>query len=338
MGDAREVSAVRLRTVVVVVSLSLGLITVPLTTTARGTEKTPRIGVLSFGGCPPAPWWFDPFREGLRELGYVEGENIIFECRGADRKFDRLAAAAAELVQSKVDVIFTVSTPITQAAVNATKTIPIVFSFVGDPVGSGFAESLARPGGNATGFSTLGVDISSKWLQLLKEAVPNASRVAVLWNPLTSFGELALRQVKVAATAMELQLQILGVKDPEEFDSAFAAMVREGADALLVLGDTLFITNRVRLAKLALQHRLPDMQGVREHAEAGSLLVYAANFADLVRRAADYVHRILKGADPAELPVQQPTTFEFIINLKTANAIGIKIPPSLLMRATAVLE
>jgi putative ABC transport system substrate-binding protein len=329
---------VRLRIGVLIVSLAFGLIAVPVAATGQGTEKIPRIGVLDLKDCPPAPWWFDPFREGLRELGYVEGQNIVIECRHADGKFDRLAMAAGELVQSEVDVIFTVSTPLTQAVFNATKAIPIVFSFVGDPVGSGFAESLARPGGNATGFSTLGVDISAKWLQLLKKAVPNTSRVAVLWNPLSSFGALALKEVKVAAEIMELQLQILGVKKPEEFDSAFAAMVRERADALLVLGGALFITNRVRLANLALQHRLPDMHGVREHAEAGSLMVYAANFADLVRRAANYVDKILKGADPAELPVQQPTTFEFIINLKTAKAIGIKMPPSLLMRATEVIE
>jgi putative ABC transport system substrate-binding protein len=305
---------------------------------AQETEKIARIGVLSFGSCDLAQWWFKPFREGLHELGHVEGENLVFECRHADGKLDQLNMAAAELVQSKVDVIFTVSTPMTQAVVNATKTIPIVFSFVGDPVGSGFVESLARPGGNATGFSTLGVDISSKWLQLLKEAVPNTSRVAVLWNPQSSFGALALKEVKVAAKAMGLQLQILGVQNPDEFDSAFAAMTREQADALLVLGGTLFPSNRVQLAKLALKHRLPDMQTLREHAEAGSFMVYAANFADLVRRAAFYVDRILKGADPAELPVQQPTKFELIINLKTAKALGITIPQSLLIQATDVIE
>ena len=336
MGDRKEVNAVRLRTVVLIVTLSLGLIAVPLAAMAKETEKIPRIGVVSFGGCDL--WWFNPFREGLRELGYVEGENFVIECRHADGKLDRLAMAAAELTQSKIDVIFTVSTPMTQAVVNATKTIPIVFSFVGDPVGSGFVESLARPGGNATGFSTLGVDISSKWLQLLKEAVPNTSRVAVLWNPQSSFGALALKEVKVAARLMGLQLQILGVQNPDEFDNAFAAMVREQADALLVIGGALFFANRVQLAKLALKHRLPDMHTMRWHAEAGSFMVYAANFADLVRRAALYVDRILKGADPAELPVQQPTKFELIINLKTAKALGIKIPQSLLIQATDVIE
>ncbi len=336
MGVRKEVNAVRLRTVVLIVTISLGLIAVPLTAMAQATEKIPRIGVLALGGCDL--WWLNPFREGLRELGYVEGENVVIECRHAGGKLDRLAMEAAELVQSKVDVIFTGGTRNTQPVVNATKTIPIVFSFVGDPVASGFVESLARPGGNATGFSTLGVDISSKWLQLLKEAVPNTSRVAVLWNPQSSFGALALKEVKVAARAMGLQLQILGVQNPDEFDNAFAAMVREQADALLVIGGPLFFFNRVQLAKLALKHRLPDMQSARQHAEAGSFMVYAANFADLVRRAAFYVDRILKGADPAVLPVQQPTKFELIINLKTAKALGITIPQSLLIQATDVIE
>jgi putative ABC transport system substrate-binding protein len=332
----KEISAVRLRAVVLILTLSLGLIAVPRAAMAQEAEKIPRIGVLSFSGCDL--WWLNPFREGLHELGYVEGENFVIECRNADGKLDRLAMVAAALVQSKVDIIFTVSTRITQAAVNATKTIPIVFSFVGDPVGSGFVENLARPGRNATGFSTLGVDISSKWLQLIKEAVPNTSRVAVLSDPQSSFGALALREIKVAARVMGLQLQILGVQNPDEFDNAFAAMAREQADALLVPGGTLFPSNRVRLAKLALKYRLPDMHTMRAHAEAGSFMVYAANFADLVRRAAFYVDRILKGTDPAELPVQQPTKFELIINLKTAKALGITIPQSLLIQATDVIE
>ncbi len=245
---------------------------------------------------------------------------------------------AAELVRLKVDVIVAVATQPTHGAVNPTSTIPIVFTLVGDPVGQGVVSSLAHPGGNATGLSTLSLDITPKWLELLNETVPEVSRVALLWNPSSSFEALSVRETEVAARALGVQLQILGVRGPDEFDSAFEAMTRERAGALLVVPDVQFVLHRTRLADLAAKNHLPAMYGLATHVEAGGLISYGTNYADLFRRAAHYVDKILKGAKPSDIPIEQPTKFELVINLKTANQLGVTIPPSILYRADKVLK
>ncbi|MFQ5946583.1 MAG: ABC transporter substrate-binding protein [Anaerolineae bacterium] len=325
----------RFKALALVFPLALGLLAAPVPVEAQRAGKVYRIGFLATN---PRPY-FESLWQGLRELGWVEGQNIVVERRYAEGQFERLPALAAELVRLKVDVIVAVATPPTHAAVNATKTIPIVFPFVGDPVSQGFVTSLARPGGNVTGLSFFGPDIVGKQLELLKEAVPNASRVAVLWNPANRFfAPLLLREAKVTGPALGVQLQPLGVRDPNEFGTAFAAMRRERADALLVLADVMFGAHRTRLAELAAKNHLPAMYGVTLYVKAGGLMAYAPNLADLVRRAATYVDKILKGAKPADLPVEQPTKFELWSNLKTAKALGLTIPDSVLFRADRVIK
>jgi putative ABC transport system substrate-binding protein len=268
----------------------------------------------------------------------VEGQNIVLEPRWAEGKYDRYPALAADLVRSKVDVIVAGGGAATQAAQQATRTIPIVMSVVIDPLGSGLVPSLARPGGNVTGVSMMGPDLVGKQLGLLKEVVPKVSRVALLWNPENPGSATQLREAKAAARVLGLRLQTLEARNPEEIDSAFAAMTRERAGALLILADGIFGNQRRQIAELAAKRRLPSIFGLSEYPDAGGLMAYTANFLDLERRAATYVDRILKGAKPGELPVEQPSNFELVINLKTANAIGLTIPPSLLQRADRVIE
>jgi len=280
------------------------------------------------------------FRQGLRELGWVEGQNIVIDYRYAEGRFDRLPDLAAELVQLKVDIIVAVATQGVAAAKNATETIPIVMiSGSADPVGLGFIASLARPGGNVTGLSfSVGPEISGKQLELLKEIVPKVRRVAILSNPATPIQPRFLREVTLAAQSLAVQLQLLEGRGPNEFDGAFAAMAKERVGALLVVADSLFIFHRTRLADLAARSRLPAAYGVREHVEAGGLMSYGPSLRDLFRRGATYVDKILKGAKPADLPVEQPTQFELVINLKTAKALGLTIPQSLLQRADEVIQ
>ena len=280
----------------------------------------------------------EAFRQGLRELGYAEGKNIVIEFRYAGGKLDRLLDFAAELVRMKVDVIVPAATKATRAAMNATKTIPIVFLLSGNPVRQGLVASIARPGGNVTGLSHRGPGLVGKQLELVKEAVPNASRVAVLWNPANPAHPFMLREAKVAGRALGVQLQVLEVRGPDEFEGAFAAMTRERADALLVLSESVFYVHRERLAELSTKSRLPTMHGLRVNAEAGGLMAYAANLPDLFRRGATYVDRILKGAKPEDLPVQLPAKFDLVINLKTAKALGITIPPDVLLQAAMVIK
>ncbi|MFQ5931807.1 MAG: ABC transporter substrate-binding protein [Nitrospiraceae bacterium] len=329
----------RLRTFALILSLALGLLAAPVPAEGQKAGKTYRIGVLSLGSSPSAKQIArSPFRLKLRELGWVEGRNYVFEGRHAEGKPARLSALAAELARLKVDVIFTIGTPVTSAAVSATKTIPIVFAAVADPTGSGFVASLARPGRNVTGLSSQGVDVSAKRLQLLKEAVPMLSRAAVLWNPITSYGPLALKEMEVAAPSMGVQLQILRVRGPDEFDSAFAAMTRDRADALLVLSDPMLFFHRMRLADLAMKHRLPTMHALKAYVDAGGLMAYAVSLPALYQRAATYVDKILKGAKPSDIPVEQPTKFELTINLKTAKTLGLTIPDSVLFQADRVIR
>jgi putative ABC transport system substrate-binding protein len=281
---------------------------------------------------------FAAFREGLRELGYVEGRNIQVESRWAEGNYDRLPGLAADLVRLKVDVIVTYGTPAAQAAKGATGTIPIVMAAIIDPVASGLVTSLARPGGNITGQSMMSPDLAEKQLQILKELVPKTSRVAVLHNPANPGNAPQVRHAQDAARALGVRLQILGARGPSEIDGAFAAMAAEQAGAVIVLVDAILQSNRARIADLAARHRLPAVYGLHEYAEVGGLLAYGPNRLDMFRRAATYVDRILKGAKPGDLPVEQPNTFTLVINLKTAKALGLTIPPSLLLRADQLIE
>src|SRR5216684_282907 len=316
------------------------LLAAPLAAEAQPREKVPRVGYLS-PGSPSEPFRrrrFEAFRQGLRELGYVEGQNIAIESRWAEGKYDRYSALAADLVRLKVDVIVAVGGRATQDAQQATRTIPIVMSVVIDPVGSGLVASLARPGGNITGLTIMASDLVGKQLELLKEVVPKVSRVALLSNPANPGSAPQLRQAEAAARALGVGLQLLEARGPQEIDSAFAAMTRERAGALLILPDAIFGNQRRQIAELAAKSRLPSLLGVGEYAEAGGLMTYSANNLDLERRAATFVDKILKGAKPADLPIEQPSKFELIINLKTAKALGLTIPQSLLRRADEVIQ
>jgi len=332
---------VRLAVTRLFTAVVLLLLAAPLATaTAQPPEKVPRVGYLS-PGSPSEPFRqrrFEAFRQGLRELGYVEGQNIAIESRWAEGKYDRYPALAADLVRLKVDVIVAVGGRASEVAKHATRTIPIVMSVVIDPLGSGLVASLARPGGNVTGISLMTPDLVGKQLEVLKEVVPKVSRVALLWNPANPGSAPQLREAEAAARALGVRLQILEARDPQEIDSAFAAMTRGRAAALVVLADAILLNQRRQIAELAAERRLPAVYGPSEHAEAGGLMAYSANLLDLERRAATYVDKILKGAKPADLPVQQPTKFELVINLKTAKALGLTIPPSLLLRADQVIE
>jgi putative ABC transport system substrate-binding protein len=300
----------------------------------------PRVGYLSPGSSsdPVRQNRFEAFRQGLRELGYVEGQNIAIESRWAEGKYDRYSALTADLVRLKVDVIVAVGGRATQDAQRATRTIPIVMSVVIDPLGSGLVASLARPGGNVTGLTIMASDLVGKQLELLKEVVPKISRVALLWNPANPGSAPQLREAEAAARALGVRLQTLEARDPQEIGSAFAAMTRERAGALVILADAILTNQRRQIAELAAKRRLPAVYGVSEYAEAGGLMFYGPSSLDLERRAATFVDKILKGAKPADLPVEQPSKFELVINLKTAKALGLTMPPSLLQRADRVIE
>jgi putative ABC transport system substrate-binding protein len=323
------------------------LLAAPLAADAQQAGKVYRIGFLSPSSRSDPERLASPFgerglaafRQGLRDLGYVEGQNLTIEYRWAEGRFERLPDLAAELVRLKVDVIVSVVTQASLAAKNATRTIPIVLVAAGDPLGSGLVANLARPGGNVTGPSSMYGDLAGKQLELLKESVPKVSRVAVLWNPANAVWQAQmLRQTEIAARALGLQVQLLEARGPDELEGAFAAMTRERASALLVQVDVIFALHARRIADLAAKRRVPAMYGSREHVEAGGLMSYAPNVPDLFRRAATYVDKILKGAKPADLPVEQPTKFELVINLKTAKTLGLTIPPSLLGRADEVIQ
>ena len=320
-------------------TLAGGLLAAPLAAGAQQVGKVYRIGYLSAGSDTANPRVREAFRQGLRELGWVEGQNIIIEYRWAEGRFDRLPGLAAELVRLKVDVLVAAPTPAALAAKNATGTIPIVGMSLTDPIGLGLVASLARPGGNVTGVSySVGAEIFGKDLELLKEVVPRVRRVAVLSNPASPARPLTISNVKDAARSLGLQLQLLEARGPRDFDGAFAAMAKERVGALLVVTDPAFIPHRARLVDLAVKNRLPSIFTQREDAEAGGLMSYGPRLSDLHRRGATYVDKILKGAKPADLPVEEPTKFELVINLKTAKALGLTIPPSLLQRADQVIE
>ncbi|HEX5913779.1 MAG TPA: ABC transporter substrate-binding protein [Rubrobacter sp.] len=315
------------------------LLAAPLAADAQQAGKVHRIGFLGVSSPSDRPLLLDAFRQRLRELGWVESQNIVIDYRYAEGRVDRLPDLAAELVRLKVDLIISWGTQGVTAAKNATKTIPIVMIAVRDPIGIGLIASLARPGRNVTGVSgSAGLEWVAKQLELLKETVPKIRRVAILSNPTNAYHQLAIREVDVAARALGVQLQLLEAQGPNEFDGAFAAMAKESVGALLVLSDAMLNSHRTRLADLAARSRLPAAYGVRESVEAGGLMSYGPSFLDFYRRAATYVDKILKGAKPAELPVEQPTKFELVVNLKTAKALGLALPPSLLARADQVIE
>jgi len=321
------------------VTLGLGLLLTPLVADAQEPGKIPRVGSLGPRNRSDGAPFLNAFARGLRELGWVEGKNIVIEHRWAEGRSERLPQLAAELVRLNVDVILVANTPGAIAAKNVTSTIPIVMAISADPVKLGLVESLARPGGNVTGLSfDVDLQIVNKGLELLQQAVPNLRRVAVLSNPGNPGHGLAVQNVKAAARALGVQLQFLEARSPYDFESAFAAMARERAGGLLVVPDSTFGLHRKRLQELAAKGRLPAMYGFREHAEAGGLMSYGVDVSDNFRRAAAYVDKILKGAKPADLPVEQPTKFELVINLKTAKALGLTIAPSLLARADQVIE
>ena len=305
---------------------------------AQQPTKVPRIGYLSSDSPSTIAVRIEAFRQGLRELGYVEGKNIVIEWRFAEGKADRIPSLAAELVVLKVDVIVTSGPAATRAAKEATVTIPIVTAQDPDPVGNGLVASLARPGGNITGLSTLAPEISGKRLELVKEIVPRLSRVAVLGSSTTPGNAQALRETELAARALGVQLQYLDVRGAKDIEPAFRAATKGRADAVLVLQSPVFINERTQLANLAVKSRLPVIYDRREFVDDGGLICYGTNFADLSRHAATYVDKILKGAKPADLPVEQPTKVELIINLKAAKQIGLTIPPNVLVRADKVIK
>jgi putative ABC transport system substrate-binding protein len=312
--------------------------TAPLRVEAQAPAKVPRIGYLSVLSATNNPYTLEAFRQGLRELGYVEGQTIGIEYRFAEGRPERLPALAAELVRLKVDVIVTAAPAAPEAAQHATSTIPIVFAAVGDPVAVGLVASVARPGGNITGLSSIAPEVVGKQLELLKEVAPKVSRVAVLQNPSNQAHPFVLRQAEGAARTLGVQLQVLKAGNPAEIDAAFAAMSSQRAGGVLVLRDSLFLAQRTQIAALAAESRLPAVYGLKEEAEAGGLMAYGASGPVMYRRAATYVDKILRGAKPADLPVEQPTKFELIINMKTAKALGLPIPPSLLLRADQVIQ
>ncbi len=316
-----------------------GLLAAPLAAEAQQAAKVPHIGWLGGPTRESADAFVREFQRGLKDLGWVEGQNIVIEWRFGGGRAEQLPDLAAELVRLCVDLIVAPSTPTIFAAKNATKAIPIVMVSGGDPVGLGLVASLARPGGNITGLtSTVGPEIAGKQLELLKETVPKISRMAVLWNPTTPGNALALREAEIAARALRVELQLLEARRLNDFESAFAAMSTKGAGALLVLGDVMFTTYRIRLANLAVKSRLPAIYGARQFVDEGGLMSYGANVLDNFRRAAVYVDKILKGAKPGDLPIERSTKFELVINLNTAKALGLTIPPSVLRRADEIIQ
>jgi len=321
-----------------VLTLSAMLLALCSLAHAQQPTKIPRIGLLTATSLSAVADRTEAFRRGLRDLGYVEGKNIFIEYRWAEGKTERLHDLAAELIRLKVDVIVTSGASVTRAAKEATATIPIVMGFDNDPVENGFIASLARPGGNITGLSTLAPELSGKQLELLKEIIPKLSRVAVFGNTTLPGNAQSLREAELGAGAFGVQLQYVDVLDTKDIETAFRAASKRRADALLALPSPVFVLQRTQIVDLAVKNRLPAIYDRREFVDDGGLISYGTNFADLSRRAAMYVDKILKGAKPADLPVEQPRKFELVINLKAAKQIGLTIPPNVLARADKVIR
>jgi len=317
----------------------LSLLAAPLAAAAQPAGKVRQIGYLDQGSAARNRPYLEAFRQGLRDLGWVEGRNITIEVRFAEGKTDQLPALAAELVRLKMDCIVTWTTPAALAAKHATTTIPIVIGFAADPVGSGIVSSLARPGGNITGWTHLGLELRAKYLELLKEAVPEAIRFGVLWNPANQVHKPSLRVIEAAAQRLKVELHMVGVQDPRELEGAFSTLAGKRVEALVVFPDGMFLAQTPLILALAARSRLPTMYGVKEHVEAGGLMAYGPDLSDMHRRVgASLVDKILRGAKPADLPLAQPTRFELLINLRTAKALGLSIPRSVLIGADAVIQ
>jgi putative ABC transport system substrate-binding protein len=310
----------------------------PLAARAQQAAKVYRIGFLGNSTAVLEADLVGPFREGLRDLGYVEGQNILIEYRWAEGEYERFPALTAELIALRVDVIVTAGTPASLAVQKAATSIPLVMVAVGDPVATGLVASLGRPGGNITGLTSISSEMAGKRLELLREVVPKLSHVAVLWNAASPIQVIDERETRGAAQALGMKMLSLGVRSREEIEDALTTIVREQPGALLVLADRLFLHHRTSIMDFAAQRRLPGVHAYRELVEAGGLMSYGPSYADMHRRAASYVDRILKGSKPADLPVQAPVKFELVINLKTANALGLAIPAMLLGRADEVIE
>lgn len=314
------------------------ILVVPVGARAQSTEPAARIGFLGNSNPELEANLVGPFRDGLRELGYVEGKTIHIEYRWAEGMYERFPALIEELIDSKVDVLVTAGTPATLAVKKATTTVPLVMVAVGDPVGTGIVKSLARPGGNITGLTSISPELDGKRLELLREAVPTVSYVAILWNAASPLQVIAENATRTAADALQIKVLSLGVRDRDEIEAAFATILAEKPQALLVLADRLFLHHRQPIMNFALDHRLPGVHAYRELVEVGGLMSYGPSYADMHRRAAWYVDRILRGANPADLPVEGPALFELVVNLKAAEALRLTLPPSLVARATDVIE
>ena len=337
LGRKKETN-VRLIKVRLIVTLALSILSWSPPAQAQQPKKVPRVGFLGNSTTALEANLIGPFREGLRDLGYVEGKNILIEYRWAEGKYERFPALIAELIASKIEVIVTAGTPASLAVKKATTSIPLVMIAVGDPIGTGLIASLAHPGGNITGLTSIAVDLEGKRLELLREVIPKLSHIAVLWNPASPFQVVSEKELQAAAQVMRIKVLSLGVQAQEQLDNAFATIRRERPGALLVLADRLFLHNRARIMDFAVQNRLPGVHAYVELVEAGGLMSYGPSYADMHRRAATYVDKILKGAKPADLPVQRPIKFELVINLKAAIALGLTIPQSVLYRADKVIK
>jgi putative ABC transport system substrate-binding protein len=310
----------------------------PLSARGQQTGKIRTIGLLNPGSEGEGSSAYPALFDALAELGWIEGKSVVFERRYADNRLERLPDLAAELVRLNVDVIVGMGTLGPLAAKRATSTIPIVMTAAGDPLGSGLVASLARPGGNVTGMSLMVPDLGGKRLELLKELLPRLARVAVLWNAANPYPAIVFKETQAAGRTLVIKVQSLEVRGPDDFDGAFEAVRKQRSDAMITVEDPLTFTYRKRIVDFAARQQLPSLHGFREFVAAGGLIFYGANVADLFRRSAGYVDKVLKGAKPADLPVQQPTTFELVINLKIARALGLEIPPMLLARADEVIE
>jgi putative tryptophan/tyrosine transport system substrate-binding protein len=318
--------------------LGIAAFAAPTAAAAQEPAKPRRIGFLGNSTAILEANLVGAFRDGLSDLGYVEGRNIAIEYRWAEGQYERLPSLIAEFAASKVEVIVTAGTPAALAVGKSAPSIPLVMVAVGDPIGTGLAASLARPGGNATGLTSLAPDLEGKRLQLIREMLPNISRLAVFWNPANAYQLRDEKEVRAAAEVLRIRVLSLAVRSAEEFDGAFAAILAQSADAMLVLADRVFLHNRERIVAFAAENRRPIMSAYRELAEGGGLMSFGPSYAVMHRQAARYVDKILKGASPAELPIEQPARFEFVLNLRTARALGLTIPPTLLARADEVIE
>jgi putative tryptophan/tyrosine transport system substrate-binding protein len=327
-----------MRLIGLAVVLTLSLLAAPIVAEAQSTVRA-RIAILETSAPDPArvAWW-EAFRQRMRELGYFEGQNVTFEVRFADGRIERLPTLAAQFVKMKVDVIVTGGTMAAQAAKRATTSIPIVMATGADQVGLGIVASLARPGGNVTGVTSLTAELSGKRLGLLKDVVPGLSRVAFLLVEGDASSGAGLRDAQAAAGALNLFVSVFGVRRPFDFEKAFSDMARDRVEGVIIPSVAVYFAERKRLADLALKHHLPNIGGGKEHADAGLLMSYGVSYPEQFRRVAGYVDKILKGAKPADLPVEQPTKFELVINLKTAKALGLTIPQSILIRADQVIQ